>query len=52
VSTLAGSGIQGTADGEGIAAQFFSPGGIVRDSFGVYYIADTENHLIRKMVLD
>jgi sugar lactone lactonase YvrE len=50
VTTLAGlPGTAGTADGAGSAAQFFSPTGIAVDSSGNIYVADTDNHTIRKI---
>jgi hypothetical protein len=52
VSTLAGTGAAGNGNGDGSIATFTKPGGIVRDKEGNYYISDTENHLIRKIVLD
>jgi len=46
VTTLAGSGSEGRADGTGAAASFNSPAGITTD--GTYlYVADTGNHKIR-----
>src|SRR5262249_22705515 len=38
----------GTADGVGSAARFNSPFGVAVDSTGNVYVADTENHTIRK----
>ncbi|HEX5003522.1 MAG TPA: IPT/TIG domain-containing protein [Bacteroidia bacterium] len=52
VITAAGTGVSGFADGDGSVALFNAPGGIVRDSQGNYFISDTQNHVIRKMVLD
>ena len=49
VSTLAGSGKQGTADGVGTEASFKGPLGLVVDADGNIYVADTDNHLIRKI---
>ena len=50
VSTLAGTGSQGFENGEGTAASFYSPNGISVDSTGNVYVADTYNHLIRKII--
>lgn len=48
VTTLAG-GSQGTANGTGEAAQFNYPNGISVDGNGNIYVADENNHLIRKI---
>ena len=52
VSTFAGSGDEGSADGVGVAASFDSPRGIVIDSDNNFYIADTGNDKIRKITPD
>jgi sugar lactone lactonase YvrE len=49
VSTLAGSGVAGSADGTGSAASFNYPFGIATDSAGTVYVAGTFNHTIRKI---
>jgi sugar lactone lactonase YvrE len=50
VSTLAGeAGVSGAADGAGAIARFSRPTGIVIDTFGTLYVADTANHTIRKV---
>ena len=49
VSTLAGSGTGGFADGAGAQAQFYNPGGVAVDGAGNVYVADGSNHRIRKV---
>ena len=50
VSTLAGTtGVAGSADGVGAAAQFNTPFGIAVDGTGNVYVADQGNHTIRKI---
>jgi len=57
VTTLAGlAGSSGSADGTGSAARFFfddgsaySGGGVAADGAGNVYVADSENHTIRKV---
>jgi sugar lactone lactonase YvrE len=49
VSTLAGSGVQGFADGAAADAAFFAPAGVAVDSAGAVYVADTFNHMVRKI---
>ncbi len=49
VTTFAGSGTQGYADGIGTAAKFYSPSGVAVDGSGNVYVADTNNHRIRKI---
>ncbi|MCP5502449.1 MAG: hypothetical protein H7A25_21305 [Leptospiraceae bacterium] len=51
VTTLAGSGTVGSADGNGTAASFSSPFGIAVVSSGVVYVADRDNNRIRKIVI-
>jgi sugar lactone lactonase YvrE len=50
VTTLAGmAGPLGSADGTGSAARFFSPGAVAADRVGNVYVADANNHTIRKI---
>ena len=49
VETLAGNNVAGHADGLGSQAQFSSPEGMAMDVQGNLYVADTQNHLIRKL---
>jgi sugar lactone lactonase YvrE len=49
LSTLAGDGTPGSADGTGTAAQFNEPVGLAVDGGGNVYVADRENHTIRKI---
>lgn len=51
VTTLAGSpGQQGFQNGEGAKAVFNGPTALAVDREGAIYVADTENHVIRKIV--
>ncbi|SRR5579871_492906 len=47
VSTFAGSGTMGSANGTGTAASFLYPSGIVSSGNGALYIGDFGNNLIR-----
>jgi len=50
VTTIAGrAGTAGSTNGNGRSARFNEPSGIAVDDDGVIYIADTGNHLIRKI---
>jgi len=49
VSTLAGSGSAGFADGAAASAEFNNPQGIAVDSSNKVYVADTGNHRIREI---
>ncbi len=50
VTTLAGTGSTGSSNGTGTSASFNSPIGITTDGTNLY-VADQENHLIRKIVI-
>ncbi|WP_229490274.1 gluconolaconase [Pseudoduganella namucuonensis] len=52
VSTLAGGGVAGSADGKGRAAQFNGPVGVAVDAAGIVYVADTYNDLVRRIEPD
>ena len=50
VTTLAGlAGVFGSTDDTGSAARFYFPHGVAVDSAGNVYVADTDNHTIRKV---
>jgi sugar lactone lactonase YvrE len=50
VSTLAGNGAPGSADGTGASAQFNAPCGVATDISGTVYVADKGNHSIRMII--
>lgn len=47
VTTIAGSGTAGYADGQGVAAQFNQPLSLTLDSSGNLYVVDGSNYVIR-----
>ena len=49
VTTLAGNGTAGFADGIGTSAKFDLPCGVAVDNAGNVYVSDTKNHRIRKI---
>ena len=49
VSTVAGSTVSGYVDGVGTVAKFNYPRGISVDSTGNVWVADTNNHMIRRI---
>ncbi len=51
VTTLAGSGTKGFADGKATSAQFGNLGGLAVDVSGSVYVADAGNNRIRKVEL-
>jgi len=50
VTTLAGTGSSGSANGTGTSASFYYPRAITTDGTNLY-VADSSNHLIRKIVI-
>ena len=52
VVTVVAGGEGGFSDGTGSAAKFSAPGGLAIDSANTIYIADINNHRIRKMTPD
>jgi len=50
VTTVAGTGSSGSANGTGTSASFYNPRGITTDGTNLY-VADQGNHLIRKIVI-
>lgn len=53
VTTVAGTAnSSGNTDGTGAAVRFNTPRGIVVDSSGIIYVADSGNHTIRKIATD
>ena len=50
VTTLAGTVDNGSANGTGTSASFYLPQGITTDGTNLY-VADSSNHLIRKIVI-
>ena len=51
VTTLAGSGTSGSANGVGVAAQFNGAHGLAVDSRGNLFVGDIGSNLIRKIVI-
>lgn len=49
VTTLAGSGAPGSADGAGAAASFNQPSAVAVDAHGNVFVADSANNSIRKI---
>jgi hypothetical protein len=50
VTTFAGTGVAGHADGAGDRAQFYEPGGLSIAN-GKLFVADTNNHTLRTVDL-
>ncbi len=51
ITTIAGDGTQGATDGDALTASFDEPAGIAYRN-GIVFVADTNNHLIRKIDVD
>jgi sugar lactone lactonase YvrE len=49
VTTLAGSGAEGSNNGKGLAASFDGPAGLAFSSSGLLYVADSGNNIIREV---
>ncbi len=49
VSTFAGTGVAGYADGPGIGAKFSYPTGVATDASGNVYVADQGQNMVRKI---
>ncbi|BDD12615.1 hypothetical protein FUAX_50470 (plasmid) [Fulvitalea axinellae] len=50
VSTFAGTGVSGFRNGAGTVAQFKNPVGVALDAAGNVYVADQDNHRVRKII--
>jgi len=51
VTTLAGTGSRGTADGTGTSASFTEPKGITTDGTNLYVADDDQSGLVRQIVI-
>jgi len=51
VTTIAGTGVAGSAEGPALSASFNHPTGLVVDSSGAIYVADSGNNKVRKIAL-
>lgn len=51
VTTIAGDGVQGFQDGKGKEARFNAPEDVAAAQDGTIYVADTLNHVIRKIAV-
>ncbi len=51
VTTIAGGGVDGFADGPGATARFNSPAGLAWDPASGLYVADINNHRVRRIAI-
>jgi len=49
ITTVAGNGVAGSADGTGAAGRFSAPRGIAVDAAGNLYVGDTGNNTVRRV---
>ena len=49
VTTIAGSGASGYSDGTSVSPKYYSPTGVAIANSGNTYVADSQNHCIRKI---
>jgi DNA-binding beta-propeller fold protein YncE len=49
VTTVAGNGTPGSDDGDCANARFYNPAGVAVDTAGNIYVADSQNHVIRRI---
>lgn len=52
VTTLGGNGVPGKKDGKGADASFNHPSDVAVTADGIVYVADSLNHVIRKIATD
>jgi sugar lactone lactonase YvrE len=52
VTTLAGNGVLGSNNGKGTNARFYAPTDVAVAPDGTVYVADSLNHVIRKITVD
>ena len=52
VTTLAGSGMRGGADGPAATATFDGPQGVARAADGTLYVSEADGHLVRRVAPD
>lgn len=52
VSTVAGAGVMGTADGPAMTARFNRPQALARDGVGNLYVTDMDGYVVRRVAPD